>query len=256
MLSTLVQLIEKTRSWRPRFRLRAVFLFFLIASLVAGWARDRELLRQSRQTDGITFEIYTDRAAFEQRLAGATNYIDFDDITMALEPTSGIMAFESTRYESRGIIIAGGSGQYVSRTFGLPADFNIPSQRNLYAPGPVDQNPGVNRTDVKFVTASGGPGLICGFGLHFVDVDFRHQGPSSITLFDRNGRWLVAHDAFQSANRSIVFRGIVAVDSTGTPTPIIARVRLINGSGWPGVDVLECVALDDFVFARPQPYPK
>jgi hypothetical protein len=119
----------------------------------------------------------------------------------------------------------------------------------------VDRNPGANRTDVKF-TALGGPGLVCGFGLTFFDVDFRNQGPSSLALFDRNGRWLMSHDAFQGPHHAPVFRGIIAVDSTGTPVPAIARVRVINGSGWPGVDVLECVALDDFVFGKPQPYPK
>jgi hypothetical protein len=227
-------------------------VLFLIAALVAGWARDRGLLRQARQFEGITFEIYGDRAAFEQRLAGTTEHIDFDDV-----PTSGnsIAGIDSERYEAKGIIIDGGSGQYVSQTFGLPTDFLDVNQRNLYAPGPVDQNPGANRTDIKFKSA-GGPGLVCGFGVNFFDVDFRSQGPSSLTLFGRNGRWLISHDALQGPHHTAVFRGIIAVDATGTPIPIIASVRLVNGSGWPGVDVLECVALDDFVFPAPQPFPK
>jgi hypothetical protein len=252
MRSILAKLITNARTWRPRFRLGTAFILFLIASLVAGWARDRDFLRQARQVAGITFEIYTDRAAFEQRLAGATDHVDFDDV-----PTAGnsISEIDSKRYEARGIIIDGGSGQYVSQTFGLPADFLTAAQKNLYAPGPVGQNPGANRTDVKF-TAAGGPGLVCGFGVNFFDVDFRSQGPSSITLFDRNGRWLLAHDAFQGPHHAPVFRGIIAVDATGTPVPLIASVRLVNGSGWPGVDLLECVALDDFVFGSPQPFPK
>jgi hypothetical protein len=234
---------------RPlRFSLRTALVVVLFIAMVLGWAKDRDLLKQSREIAKIRIEIYTDQAEFERRL-GYVQTVNFDDIR-STQPTD-VVPFNADRYASQGIRIEGLSGQYVSGNFGLPADFLPVSPPNLYAPGPVGQNPGANSTEVTF-TAKNRLGQVCGFGLKFVDVDFRNSCPSCIEVFDRHGNSIARHDAFTSANRMPVFRGIIAVDRDGMMVPVIARVRLTNGTGWPGRDTGDCVAMDDFEFDAPQ----
>jgi len=224
----------------------------LIFSIIAGWARDRYLLNQAREIGRIRIEIYTDPRAFVQRLRRAVRVVDFDDIDTEL---SDVASFESNRYESRGVVIEGTDGQYVGQTFGQPRDFTAASQPNTYAPGPVGKNPGGNRTDVTFL-AGQSRGLVSGFGLNFIDVDYRSIRPSGLELYDRYGNLLATYNNISGPNRTPVFCGIVAVDPGGNPIPVISRVRLTNGTGWPGVDAGESVTMDDFTYAVPVPFPK
>jgi hypothetical protein len=228
--------------------LRAVLALMLFVAMLLGWMKDRELLKQSRDIAKIRIEIYTDQAEFERRI-GYVQKIDFDDIRQT--KPSGVESFSADRYESKGVRITGTGGQFVSHDFGLPADFAPVSRPNLYAPGPVGQNPADNATDVTFLTNSRA-GQVSGFGLKFIDVDYRNSRPSSIEVFDHYGNLIARHDAFTSGNRMPVFRGIIAVDRDGVVVPVIAKVRIVNGTGWPGRNTGDCVALDDFEFDAPQ----
>src|SRR5262249_30091727 len=156
------------------------------------------LLKQSREIAKIRIEIYTDQAEFERRMTSIQS-VNFDDIR--LKDPHDHASFAADRYASKGVIIAGagGGGQYVSGDFGLSNDFKAISPPNLFAPGPVGQNPGANSTDVSF-TVNNRPGQVCGFGLKFVDVDYRNSCPSAIEVFDRHGNLIARHDAFISGN--------------------------------------------------------
>jgi len=237
---------------RVRFRLKSLLVLVIMVSIVAGWARDRILLNQAREVGRISIEIYTDPRAFVQRLRRPMQFINFDDIDTDLVD---VAPFESDRYESRGIIISAEEGQYVGQTFGQPRDFTAASQPNAYAPGPVGKNPGGNRTEVTF-RAGQARGLVSGFALNFIDVDYRSIKPSGLELFDRYGNRLATYDSVSGPNRTPVFRGIVAVDERGKPVPVIAKIVLTNGTGWPGVDRGETVTLDDFIYDVPVPYAK
>jgi hypothetical protein len=235
-----------------RFRLKSILLAMLIFSIIAGWVRDRHLLNQAREIGRIRIEVYTDPRAFSQRLGRPMQVVDFDDIDTEL---NDVAPFESDRYQSLGAVIVGADGQYVGRTFGQPRDFTAASQPNAYAPGPVGKNPGGNSTDVTFL-AGQSRGLVCGFGLNFIDVDYRMIMPSGLELYDRYGNLLATYNSITGPNRTPVFRGIVAVDETGNPVPVIERVRLTNGTGWPGVDAGETVTMDDFAYDVPVPVPR
>lgn len=239
-------------SRRLRFRLKTVLLIVLLVAMLSGWARDRVLLNRARAIGRIRIEVYTDPVAFVQRLRRPMRGVDFDDIDTE---TNDVASFESNRYQASGVVFEATGGLYVGRTFGQPRDFTAASQPNAYAPGPIGKNPGGNRTDVTFL-AGQSRGLICGFGLNFIDVDFSRIMPSGLELYDRYGNLLASYNSITGRNRTPVFRGIVAVDRSGTPVPVIARVKLANGTGWPGVDAGETVTMDDFIYDVPTPMPK
>jgi len=194
----------------------------------------------------VTFETYTDRDAFEDRLGGpgAVRVVDFDDIdTSTADPVS----FPSNRYRSsQGVWITGENGQFVSRDFGYPTDFEPSSPPNLYAPGQ-------NESFVYFYTGFQSA-RVAGVGVVFVDADYPGDGPSSMLVRDGFGLQY-STGTVSGGNLSRLFRGIVAIDSaTNQPTPIIFEARITNGNGWPGIDENEGVGLDDLVFATPVSY--
>lgn len=194
----------------------------------------------------IVTETYTDRTAFEARL-GAVNVVDFDDIdTATVDP----VAFATDRYAaSHGLVVTGESGQYASRDFGFPSDYPVASGPNLFAPGPIDLTiGGGNETDTTFVVGSD-PAAVAGFGAVFSDPDL--PGVSGISVFDA-GDALLDTVVVPEADGALVFRGIVAIDDqTGMPTAAIARVLLVNGTGWPAGAFNDGVPMDDFVFGVP-----
>ena len=77
----------------------------------------------------IQVETFTSRSAFVARLGNVT-VIDFDDVG-----TSGDAAvpIPSDRYAAQGVIINGQGGQFVSRTFGDPANFPPFSEEVTFA---------------------------------------------------------------------------------------------------------------------------
>jgi len=203
----------------------------------------------------IVIETYDNQAAFESRLnSSSINMVDFDDIdTSTTDPVS----FSSDHYlNSLGIRITGQDGQYVSRDFNFPSDFAPVSYPNMYAPGPIDLwstsgAAGGNTTVVTFFH-EGKTFLTAGFGLYFIDADWPGDGPASFAVFDKYGQMLGTTGTITTSNLQSQFAGLIAIDSaTNQPTPAIFRVQIINGSGWPGNDWNEGVALDDFVFKEP-----
>src|SRR5262249_3330311 len=110
---------------------------------------------------------------------------------------------------------------------------------------------GGNRTEVTF-TADGRPAATAAFGVFFIDADYPEVAPSSLCPLDGRGQPLAPPRVVSGPDGSQVFCGVVAVDGGGgNLVPVIARVRLVNGAGWPGVDKSEGVTLDDFTFADP-----
>ena len=193
----------------------------------------------------VVTEIYTDRAAFEARL-GTVRVVTFDDVaTGAVDPAS----FAADRYAAtEGVVITGEEGQYASPGFGFPAEYPPSSAPNEYAPGPIENLFGGNQTTVDFL-ASGQPAAVAGFGAVFIDPDLADV--SGFTVFDGDGMML-RRVGVPQADRSLIFRGIVTADDvSGAPTPAIARVEIVNGTGWPGGQFNDGVPLDDFVFGVP-----
>lgn len=190
----------------------------------------------------VSFEMYTDRAAFDARLAGDVKVVDFDDIdTAAADPA----AFPPEHYRSsKGAVIIGKGGQLVSRDFGLPDDFAPVSSPNLYAPGD-------NETDVSFYTGFQ-PTAVAGVGAVFIDADYPLIGPSSLTVRTAGGA-AFSTGTVSGSNHSQLFRGIVAVDEgSGQPTPAIVAAHFVTGSGYIGDDSGEGTGLDDLVFGTPR----
>ena len=188
-----------------------------------------------------------------ERLKNQAREVNFDDLDTAKDDP---VAFPADRYAKKlGIIITGQGGQYAARTFGFPADFLPNSVPNMYAPGPPAKRDAGNaaggfRTDVTFI-AGGKPAVVAAFAAVFIDADYPGIGPSSLGALDRRGKPLGEPKVVEGANAAQVFCGVVAVDGAGDLVPAIARVHLVNGCNWPGVEAGEGVALDDFLFADP-----
>jgi len=204
----------------------------------------------SGHENGIVAEYYTDVAAFTARLDDV-NDVDFDDINAG---GGGSHAwFAPDRYlDSDLIIITGEDGQYVSEDFGWPADFPPVSTMNSYAPGPVATPVGGgNATVVTFMEGTE-EALTTGFGLWFTDADYAADGPCTLAVFDTTGQRIGLVTDIETGDGESVFRGIVMVDeATGQPARVVARVRIVNGDGWPGGDDNEGVSLDNFTFEDP-----
>lgn len=201
----------------------------------------------------VRLEWYTDRALFRKHLKNAVTVVTFDDIDTSKEDD---VSFAANRYEKRhGIIITGQGGQYVGRTFGFPKDFPPVSAPNMYAPGPkalrnAGQGAGGCKTNVTF-TFEGKPAVTAAFGAVFIDADYPEVGPSSLAVFDRNNKRIGDVRVVSGPDASQIFCGVIAKDGAGAIVPSIARVHLVNGGNWPGVEPGEGVTLDDFVFAKP-----
>jgi hypothetical protein len=75
---------------------------------------------------------------------------------------------------------------------------------------------------------------------------------SGLTVFGTDQ--MLGESRAPDADGQTVFRGIVAVDdTTGMAVPVIARVEIVNGTGWPAGSFNDGVPLDDFVFGVPVP---
>lgn len=92
---------------------------------------------------------------------------------------------------------------------------------------------------------------MAGFGLEFVDADHPRQGRSSLTVHDALGRKLLTFDAIRCPHGKHTFVGLVTVSRAFAPIPLIAKVHIVNGTQWAGVDEGDGVTLDDFVFGIP-----
>lgn len=198
------------------------------------------------------FEILTDRTAFSRAIGGKPVVIGFDDVQT---PESGEAAFDPGRYRDKGVMIHGEGSQYAGRSFGYPGNFIPVSKPNTYAPGPTGGTDpagvGGNLTEVTFVDPAGRPALVSAFGAAFVDVNYPSYGKSALVAFDAAGREVARTEGFKGRTGRPVFVGVRAIDSAGKPAAKIATVRLITGSGWPGVSSNEGVTLDDLTFAAP-----
>ncbi len=211
-------------------------------------------------TADFALELYTSAPAFVERV-GVVGVVDFDDVDTLADPNA-FTAFASDRYlASYGISIVGTEGQYASQGFGYPGDYLPVSSPNVYAPGPtaaVGAPPGSggHDTDVTF-RAEGTDAVVSGFGVWFIDADFPDVAASSFTIYDAAGDEIGTTGRVSGPNASQLFVGVVAVD-TGShqPTAVIARVHIVNGSGWPDVDANEGVVLDDLTFPAPVPVPE
>lgn len=198
----------------------------------------------------LVVEAYTDYSAFVTRLGGggAITTVDFDDIATAGDAA---FAFAADRYKaSHGITITGEDGQYVSRTFEYPVDYPPVSASNIYATGPVN---GLGTTTQVAFFVGAAPGLVSGFGVFFVDVDF--GGPASLTIRGESGNQLDSTGNIPNAGNGVaIFRGFVTVQG-GTPVPAIGSATLVSGSGWP-VTAFDGVVLDNFSMGQFAPVPE
>lgn len=200
----------------------------------------------------IRVETHESADRFAARLGGSVRTVDFDDI----ETGDGPVPFAADRYKEKlGIVITGQDGQFAGRTFQYPRNYVPRSKPNMYAPGPRAKSNGPvgdggKQTVVTFFDGKQA-GAVCGFGAHFIDVNYPSIGKSAIIAYDADGRELAREEGFRGATGEAVFRGLVALDRAGSPVPVIAKVVLVNGSGWPEVYANEGVTLDDFVFSVP-----
>jgi hypothetical protein len=232
---------------------------FACAARSIGFAIGVSLVAPLAASADFALEFYTSATAFAERVGGV-RVVDFDDVGTLADPNA-FTAFTSDRYlESHGVSITGTEGQYASQGFGYPGDYLAVSP-NAYAPGPTASSgaltgSGGRDTDVRF-GAEGTDAAVSGFGVWFIDADFPGVGASSFTIYDALGGEIGTTGTVSGPNASQLFVGVVAVD-TGSlqPTPAIARVHIVNGSGWPGVDANEGVVLDDLTFPAPVPVPE
>jgi hypothetical protein len=240
-------------------RLLLTAMLFVVSSKSVSQAQPETGAVKMIKTDdpNLSIELYTDRSKFEARVDGRVHVVDFDDIDTSM---ADVVPFAEDHYKGKGILIKGQDGQFVSRTFLYDDDYVPTTKPNMFAPGPranKDAGPsdGGNQTTVTFLS-QGELSATRGFGAIFIDADFPKQGACKLAIFDRSGKELAVEQGFSGENASILFRGMIAVDQTGKPVPAIARVQLINGSGWPEVSEAEGVTLDDFIFGIPTPLPE
>ena len=197
--------------------------------------------------------VLTDREAFEKRLGDGLQVIGFDDVkTEDADP----VGFKPDRYADKtGAIIIGHArgGQFVSRSFDFPGEFVPSSAPNMYAPGPISRKTGEARVTSVTFSVERRAGVVAGFGAVFIDADYPRLGPSYLKVYDADGKLLGTTGTISGRNASQLFRGIITVDvDSGKPVAAIAKVQIVSGDEWPSVDIREGVALDDFVFSRPE----
>lgn len=195
----------------------------------------------STASAATTFEVYTDRAAFEARVgAGTLRVVDFDDIdTSTVDPVS----FRTAHYRGpKGATILGADGQLASRSFGAPLVLPPVSAPNvyraLYSETTVYFWAGFELTHVSAA------------GVTFVGTDYPVSGPSRLHVRNGNGSIQFETDVVTGSGPHL-FRGIVAVDDqTNQPTPAIFELRIVAGPEYPATPGEH--ALDDLEFSAPQ----
>ena len=204
---------------------------------------------------GLSVQIYTSRVVFEERLSSGVEAVNFDDVDTSAAET---VKFAADRYRaSTGIVVRGTDGQYASRSFDYPDVFTPTSSPNMYAPGPpaTADSPvprGGYQTDITFAVDDT-KAAVAGFGLTFIDADYPWLGPSTLQVFDSDDRLIAQTTGCYGPDKAQLFRGLIAFDQEGNPTPAFFRVHVTNGNEWPSVNVGDGVALDDFVFSTPVP---
>jgi hypothetical protein len=116
---------------------------------------------------------------------------------------------------------------------------------------------GSNITDITFfVPGTTTPGLTRGFGVVFSDVDLANA--TSVQLFGVNHSLLGTFYAPNlTGTQTFSFIGI------SYPTPVISSVRILAGNAplGPGAvdqngNVVDVVAMDDFIYGEPVPVPE
>src|ERR1051325_3014411 len=127
------------------------------------------------------------------------------------------------------------------------SQFNVFSAQRLFTPI------GSNITDITFfVPGTNIPATVTGFGAVFTDVD--NGGSTSIQFFDPNGNLLLIRSVLSTpGSQTLSFLGV-----SFTNGQRVSRVRITGGNAVlgpndnpnAGVDV---VAMDDFIYAEPQP---
>jgi len=209
----------------------------------------------------VEIQLYTSQAAFLERLATETvHVVGFDDVETLADATS-FTPFASDRYlASDGIAIVGSDGQYASQGFVWSYEFVPVSAPNTYAPGPiaaVDAPAGSGGHDTDVLPGGvAGAGRLSAFGCWFIDADYPNLGASGFSVYGAGDAYLGGTGVVSGPNASQLFAGVVAVDTdTQQLAPVITRVHIVNGSGWPTVDAGEGVVLDDFTFPTPVPEP-
>lgn len=171
-------------------------------------------------------------------------------------PRGVLFSTPGTGFQVSGASTDGGPGQPAAPNFG-----NIdPSYTNTFATFSAERlftSIGSNITDIQFfVPGTNTPGLTRGFGVVFTDVDLANT--TSIQLFDAAhsllGTFFVPN---LTGNQTFSFIGI------SYPTPIISSVRILAGNTPlnPGAldqngNVVDVVAMDDFLYGEPVPIPE
>ncbi|MBI3654448.1 MAG: HYR domain-containing protein [Acidobacteria bacterium] len=110
-----------------------------------------------------------------------------------------------------------------------------------------------NITEVTFfIPGTNIPATVTGFGAVFTDVD--SGGSTSLQFFDANGNLMLIRSVLATpGSQSLSFLGVSFTDGQR-----IARVRITSGNATlggndnPGTGV-DIVAMDDFIYAEPQP---
>ncbi len=210
-------------------------LSFAVASIVLGFGISRSAAA------GVSFEVYTDRAAFEARIAGAGTLrtVDFDDVdTATVDPVT----ISGARYRSSsGATIVADTPQ-VSRSFGAPVALPPVSPPNVYR---AASNDTVVYFWVGFEITS-----VTAVGVTFVG-DYPADGPSNLHV--RNGNGSIHFETpTVTGSGPHLFRGVVAIDDdSNLPTPVIFEMRITAGPGYPEPPGEH--ALDDLVFTAPEP---
>jgi len=99
---------------------------------------------------------------------------------------------------------------------------------------------------------------VAGFGLDFVDVDNPQHRPSGLSIYDASGERLAVAEGFRTRSGETAFRGIIVADKKEKLMPVVSRVQILNGGGWPAASTKtrDGVVLDDFVFGVPVVAPK
>ncbi len=134
-------------------------------------------------------------------------------------------------------------------------DAGFKTQFAAFSPNKLFSVNGSNIIDVEFqLPGQPSRALVAGFGAVFVDVDV--AGPTTLEFFDKEGRSLSKVSVpVRLGGTPFSFAGARFAD------PVVARVRIVLGTGEIGVGVRDVTAggasdivvLDDFLYTEPQP---